>query len=226
MIGHVDHRGGPHRAVVSHLDHETPIISHGTDRGEARSPPRGILDRLGHEEVRRRLDRCRVAPAGSLADLDRKHRRIGERGKCGSESSLTQDRRVDAVCKIAKLDEGGLGLVGRVCEQRSGLDFAVGLSARACDPQLVGEGKQPLLGAVVEVALEPAPLDISGLDDARARFAEVVELRQHLGLEALILEREPNGGAGLQLEVDGRRMVCDEGDSPAVPSKRRDRAPP
>ena len=34
--------------------------------------------------------------------------------------------------------------------------------------QLDGERGQPLLGAVVEVALEPPPLGVGGLDQARA----------------------------------------------------------
>ena len=77
----------------------------------------------------------------------------------------------------------------------------------------------------MEVALEPAPLGIARFDDARARFAEVVELRQDFRLQALVLEREPNCGADLALELGDRRGVGDEGDSSAAPHERRDRAP-
>ena len=47
------------------------------------------------------------------------------------------------------------------------------------------ETEQPLLGAVVEIALEPAALLVGGQDDARARGTEVHELGTQLRLEAL-----------------------------------------
>jgi hypothetical protein len=77
----------------------------------------------------------------------------------------------------------------------------------------------------VEVALEPAPFGIARFDDPRARYAQVVELREDFGLQAIVLEREPKRGADLSLEVDDHRSVAHEGDSTAVPHKRGNRAP-
>ena len=53
----------------------------------------------------------------------------------------------------------------------------------------------------MEVALEPLPLGVAGLDDARARGAQLLEPRAHLGLEALVLEREPGGRGHLLDEL-------------------------
>jgi hypothetical protein len=57
------------------------------------------------------------------------------------------------------------------------------------------------LGAVVEVAFQPAAFGVAGLDDADTGSTQVLELRQHLGLQPLVLEREPHGGAELALQV-------------------------
>ena len=132
---------------------------------------------------------------------------------------------MDAVREISELAEGGLRIAGRLRDERSRLDVAVGLGRRPCEAQIVRESEEPLLGAVVEVALEPAPLGISRLDDARARDSEVLELGQDLRLQALVLEREPDGGAHLVLELGDCGGVRDEGDSAAAAHERGDRAP-
>jgi len=62
------------------------------------------------------------------------------------------------------------------------------------------ESDETLLGAVVEVTLEPAALGVTGFDDAGARRAEILKLRPHLGLETPVLEPEARG----------RRNVVDE----------------
>ena len=61
----------------------------------------------------------------------------------------------------------------------------------------------------MEVAFKPAPLGISRFDDARARQAEVVELRQDFRLQTLVLERETNGSTDLPLERGERRRTHD-----------------
>jgi hypothetical protein len=73
--------------------------------------------------------------------------------------------------------------------------------------ELEPERHQPLLGAVVEVALDPPALFVAGRDDAGAGLLDEHELRAELGMEAGILEREPRGGrciadeSGLVLEA-------------------------
>ena len=96
----------------------------------------------------------------------------------------------------------------------------IGGRAGTREAQVVGQREQPLLGAVVEVALEPAPLGVAGLDDPRARRAQIMELGQHLGLQPFVLEREPDGGADLALELGDRHGVRDDRDLAAVAHER------
>ena len=137
----------------------------------------------------------------------------------GREPRLGQDRGVDPVRQLAELRQGLQRVVGRVGQQRGGAGVAVGLGASAGEPEVVGEGEEPLLRPVVEVALEPAPRGVAGLDDAVARGAEVLELAEHLGLQALVLEREPDGGADLALELRHRRRMRDDRDLAGRPGR-------
>jgi hypothetical protein len=43
----------------------------------------------------------------------------------------------------------------------------------------------------VQVALEPSPLLVAGADDPRARGVQLGELGTQLGLQPLVLERQP-----------------------------------
>ena len=75
----------------------------------------------------------------------------------------------------------------------------------AQQPQREREHHQPLLGAVVQVALEPAALGVAGLDGARARGAQLLELRARLRLQPLVVERQPGGRADLLERARDRR---------------------
>ena len=100
--------------------------------------------------------------------------------------------------------------------------------ARLEQAQVEREADELLLGAVVEVALEPAARGVGGLDDAHARDAQLLHARAQVGLQALVVECERGRrggrlhelGAGLQ-----RRVVDDRRDAPAVALDRRPRAP-
>ena len=92
-------------------------------------------------------------------------------------------------------------------------DSAAGELEREPDPE------QALLSAVVEVALEPPPLGVPGLDDAGTGSSHLGELGAELRLQARVLEREARGG-GDGLEefglVQERRVVDEGGDTSAV----------
>ena len=75
---------------------------------------------------------------------------------------------MDAVGELAQLVEGGRGLVAGGVQRAGELLITVGGRAGAREAQVVRKGEKPLLGAVVEVALEPATLGVPGLDDPRA----------------------------------------------------------
>ena len=93
------------------------------------------------------------------------------------------------------------------------------------DPQDDAEADEPLLGAVVEVALELAAGGVAGLDDPGAARPQIGEPRAQVGLQALVLERDPGrrGDRADQLRlVAERRVVQQRGDlRPAALDERR-----
>jgi hypothetical protein len=129
------------------------------------------------------------------------------------------------VGQLPEFIQGRLGLVGRLGEQRSGLGVAVGLGLGAGEPEVVGEGQQALLGAIVQVAFQPPSFAVAGLHDADARGTQLVQLGERLGLQPLVLQRQPDGGAELALQVGQRRGVGDDRDPAAVANQRGGRTP-
>ena len=93
------------------------------------------------------------------------------------------------------------------------------------DPQDDAEADEPLLRAVVEVALELAAGGVAGLDDPRAGRPQIGQPRAQVGLQALVLERDPGrrGDRADQLRlVAERRVVQQRGDlRPAALDERR-----
>jgi hypothetical protein len=131
---------------------------------------------------------------------------------------------VDPVRELAKLGDGsaqlGLGLV----EAPRELLILIGSKLPAQKAQREREPDQTLLSPVVEVALEPAPLDVARFDDASTGGAEILELRAHLGLEALVLEGEASrrGDFFDELRIlEQARSVYENGDRPTVANERR-----
>ena len=83
------------------------------------------------------------------------------------------------------------------------------------EPERERERDEPLLSAVVEVALESPPLGVGGGNEPDARCPHLRELRPHLGRQALVLEHEPCSRAnGLHERrlVEQRRIVNERGD--------------
>ena len=68
-------------------------------------------------------------------------------------------------------------------------------------PDVVGEGQEPLLRAVVQVSFEPASFGVAGLDYPRPRRPDFAELKKYLRLKALIFQAEADRGAELSLEL-------------------------
>ena len=109
----------------------------------------------------------------------------------GCESLLGQRHRVDAVCELAELGEQQSQLLLRARKLR----IVAVLGDREADRQR--QRHKPLLGSVVKVALQSSAFDVAGLDDSSARRAQLLQLRPQLGVQALILKREANGGRNL-----------------------------
>ena len=125
---------------------------------------------------------------------------------------------MDAAGELAQLGERLRELRARLLEQ---LDRPRGPTrTRAGERERERQRDEPLLRAVVEVALEPPPLDVGGLDEPEPGGAQLLEAGAQLGLQALVLEREAGGGDHRVDElgmVAERGVVHDRGDRPAGP---------
>src|SRR4029453_419699 len=132
---------------------------------------------------------------------------LGQRRQRRAEAGLAEDHRVDAPGELAQLGDGQPQLLGRLVERRRQLPVGAGRDLRAGDPEGERQIHQPLLGAVVQVALDPAALGVAELDDAGPGGADLLELGPDLGLEALVLDRQAGGGGDrldqLGLVVEG-----------------------
>src|SRR5690242_688029 len=99
---------------------------------------------------------------------------------------------MDAPRKLAELLERGLQLAPRGLQQpRRRGRLRVDLALR--EAELERQRDEPLLGAVVEVALEPATLADRHLHEPRARGLQLLDPRAELGLQALVLELQRRG---------------------------------
>ena len=160
-----------------------------------------VLQRLEDAEVDRALHLGREAPDVVRHEVDpdlRAHRDVAQRVV---EPAVGEHRRVDAVRERPQLLER---LVDLVLELAQALDAALGippddlLRQLELDPQR----DEPLLGAVVQVALDPAPLVLGAGRDAGARELELAHRRLGLGGQPLVLEHH-GGHRGARLEQLG-----------------------
>ena len=150
---------------------------------------RDVGERLRDEEVGCRLRRRREPLVRHLDDRDRHGRALRERRQSRTEALLGQHGRVDAAGELMQLAERGAQLGVGFGEELCGA-VCVRSELRTRELEREAEAEQALLGAVVEVALESAPLLVAGRDDARPRGAKLRQLDAQLGLEALVLECE------------------------------------
>ena len=110
---------------------------------------------------------------------------------------------MEPACELAQLLEPGVELAGGVLEQLGRL-LPVLVELRLGDTEQQRRRDEPLLGAVVQVALEPPALLVAGPDDAGARRLQVLAgLRARDGERDEVAERgEPELGVR---QAAGRR---------------------
>nr|WP_263657342.1 hypothetical protein [Nonomuraea gerenzanensis] len=101
----------------------------------------------------------RVAAEAGGADLGGQRRVADGRAQRRLQPRLGELQRVDAVRQVAQL---GLRLaqVGRELREHGRRLRGVGVHQPLGDPRLHGRRDEPLLGAVVQVALDPAALAV------------------------------------------------------------------
>jgi hypothetical protein len=113
---------------------------------------------------------------------------------------VCKHRRVDSTGELAQFGKCSLDLSLRLVEQE--LRLRVGRWSEELEGH--SDPEQPLLGAVVEVALEPAALLVARPHDPRSRLSDLGELHAELCVQALVLEREPRRRAD---RLEQRRLV-------------------
>ena len=127
-----------------------------------------VLERLEHAEVGRRLDVLGIARRALDHDVDR-HGRLERGGAHRAGQPVRGERRREDPCgQRAQLVEDAVDVVGQPLEQLACAGRAAGhhvLGELEPDPQR----DQPLLAAVVEVALDPPALVVGRREDPRAR---------------------------------------------------------
>ena len=183
----------------------------------------GVGQRLGDGEVGGQLDRGGQAPVEVDLDPGGQRRARGQRADGLAQAALGEQRGADPAGEVAQLAHRELGLAARLLHE---LARALGVAVEALlrHAQVEGEGDEPRLRAVVEVALDAVQLGGGGVDGAGARLGQ--DLDALLELAAARAEHDPRqraaGGrsAAHQRRRDGQQDDADghgqEGVAPRV----------
>jgi hypothetical protein len=195
-----------------------------TDADLARAGIHPGVDRTSGDEVGGSLHRLGEAPVRCAANDDRQRRALRQGLERQTQPSLGQDRRIDPVGQVAELAGRLLGLLDRRGEDRLQLWYTARGGRAARHPQLVRQGEQPLLRAVVEIALKSAAFCIARFHDPGPGRAKILQLGQDAGLESFVVHREPGRRPDRPLKpisIRGSRVVAHDGDRPTLPDNPR-----
>jgi hypothetical protein len=138
-----------------------------------------VREAFGDHEVRRRFDGAGQPLVGSGRHLYRHRRARGEVLERRRQPAVGEDRGMDAARQVAQLLQREVGLLPRAADQLHGGRVAV-RGALLGHAQVQGERHEPLLSAVVEVALDAPALVVRRGDDPRARALQLRDLRGEL----------------------------------------------
>ena len=133
-----------------------------------------VREALGDDEVGGGLDRAGKRSSGTPRIEAGTVLRLARPAQGRVEAALGQHRRVDAAGELAQLGRR-LAQVG-ASPRRAARGPRPGRSStsrRRGHAQRHRDADELLLGAVVEVALDPPPRLVGGLDDARARLPQL-----------------------------------------------------
>ena len=214
---------GAASAVIGDRDDKAAVLFGDRDPSLRRRRVSGhVRQRLGDDEVGRCLH-LRVVSLIVDVDCDRERRPLGECIDGRGQAGLGEDGRVDPPREASDFADRGLELGRRLIEQ-------LRLAGRALlgDLEPHGQGHEPLLGAVVEIALDPASFRVGRLDDPQPRRPDLLELGPDLGRQPLVLERQPGGvpdrfDEARILDLD-RRVVDEDAEELVVTLESRDHA--
>ncbi len=187
-------------AVVADLESEHTV---GLDDRDRRSCVlagvlAGVLERLEGAEVDGGLDV--VAVTSDIDEIDGRRERgsAGRRRERVGEPARHEQRREDAVGERPELGDRRLDVTLDLVDHRHRIGGVV-LDGVARQAELDGERHEVLLGPVVEVAFELAPLAVAGGHDAGAGVlqllvadAQFVETGLESGVELHVVQRQPD----------------------------------
>ena len=88
---------------------------------------------------------------------------------------------MDPECQVTQLGQGCRGFLCCSVQASSNDRVAIITKRASRDLQLETERNEALLGPIVEIPFDAAPLDVTGLDDAGTRGADLLELGLHFG---------------------------------------------
>ena len=158
----------------------------------------GVLQRLEAAEVHGRLHLAGVAADAVGVDAHGERAPVGGRPQRLGQAGVHEQRRVDAVGQVAQLLDRVLHRVAERVEHLGGGLGVVGEHVLG-EAEVHRQRHEVLLGAVVEVALDLAPLGVAGGHDAGTRGAQVVvgalqvlEALLQRGVELHVVEGEPD----------------------------------
>ena len=111
------------------------------------------------------------------------------------EPFLREYGRMDATRQLAQFLDRNLKLVDRLGEDPLDLRIEIPAELALSKPELERKRDQSLLRTVVQVALDPAPLRVGRLGQARAGSLQLGQPGAQLSLKARVLERQRGSGA-------------------------------
>ena len=198
-------RVGAADAVVAHLDHAARPFTRAT-----RDLGGGRLRRTWRRSSapRRRRSRRRSRPAAAAAPPARRRpsparaRARRAPSSAGAEPALGQHRRVDAARELAQLRQADASSSSsaRVEQRRPSGSSSSRLRG---EPQRERERDEALLRAVVEVALDPPARGVAGLDEPRARRAQLLERARSSASRRSFSSASAGGRAGARAPARG-----------------------
>ena len=166
------HSGQPNLRPESRAGHRE------LDRDGAAVPEAlGGVDAIGEHAVRRGLERLGQPVELPQLETQRHGARVRELAHGRHDPAVAERDRMNAVSDRSELVESGEHFVSRLGGRRI---------ARRRQPD--GERDQSLLGAVVQVSLEPTPFGVCDLDDPCPRRREVDELGAQTCARRRVLE--------------------------------------
>ena len=139
-------------------------------RGCARPRVLGdVLQRFQAAEVDGQLDGRRMSAQALVRDADRDRRPLHRRAQRGGDAILRQHLGIDPARDALQLVERLVELPLELLDDR----LLLGLQLLAREAEMHAEGEEPLLGGVVEIAPDPAPLGVGGGESARLGAPEL-----------------------------------------------------